>query len=88
MAEKKKRTTTEKEIEKVVESPENLTKKEIKTDTTSVSIINTKELNSLIEEDLENDKVALKPKKHPFIHFMLILLLLVSLGVFFIQDSL
>ena len=57
-------------------------KQEVKTDTTSVSVINTKELNTLIEEDLESDKEVLKPKKHLFTDSLLIILLLVSLGVF------
>jgi len=68
MSDKKKNTSTN--------------KKGMKTDTTSVSIINTKELNSLIEEDIESGKEVLRPKKHLFVHLMLILLLFVSLGAF------
>ena len=76
MGNKKKNTSVDTEVSN------NEEKKELKTDTTSVSIINTRELNTLIEEDIESGKEVLKPKKHIFVHTMLVLLLLVSLGSF------
>ncbi len=75
MGNKKSQTSVDKEK---TEASNKNTKKGMRSDTTSVSIINTRELNSLIEEDIETGKEVLRPKKHIFVHTMLIVLLLVS----------
>lgn len=67
------------EIEKSTELVENKNEK----DDTLVSFIDPKELNHLIDEDLQGQQV--KGKKHYFVHFFLILLLLVSCAFFGLQ---
>ena len=89
MSEKKKTTSTKK---KKVE--DNNIEKEVVRETTNISCINTDELNHLIEEDLhptvKRKSMNLKPKKHFFVHFCLVLLMivaLVSLGFTLFQED-
>ena len=60
--------------------------KELKTDTTSLSVIDTTELNDLIDEDLGVKKEKkVSGKKHIFVNIILIILLIISLISFSIN---
>lgn len=77
MSEKKKTSSTKKSSNKEKQE------KKVVTDTTNISCINTDELNHLIEEDLHptinRKSMSYKPKKHIFVHFCLVLLMIVAL---------
>ena len=65
-------------------STEKVEKEEVSNDTTSVSVINTQDLNELMNEDLgiKEDKKSDTRKHHVFVNFTLIILMMTSF-VFF-----
>ena len=76
---KKKNTTTKKEPDKVVEKEEEIEEKEFKSDTTSVSIIDTQELKELMDEDLGiSQEKKEKKASHVFVHCFLLLVCIAS----------
>ena len=80
----KKEISTETVEETKKDSSKNLSndpvvEKKASNDTTSISVISTRELNHLIEEDLVEREKIIKPKKHLFTHFVLIITMIVSL---------
>ena len=86
---KKKNTTTntnikpvEEKEEKIIEEKKKDDKKGLRNDTTSLSIIDTQELNSLIEEDLGVEESKKKDRSPIFYTLFLIFVLVVSLILF------